>query len=371
MKLVFVTDNGFSEKDGVYYFSAPNYAHVSHLSKYFNEFIFVARKDKYDKSSFKVDNNFKVHLIKKFSIVNMMKKLSEVIQDADVVICYGINGYFAYKIAKKYNKPVIAYNGGDVYDFLISWGTLKGRLLAPLVRYIEKEKFYNADYAHYCDQFLIDKYPTKGKVLVCSGVAIEIDELVLERRIENIKNKTNKRFVVGLIGHTRNNLKGIETAIKALGKLNGDFELQVVGRGEHGKYDRLSENLGIKDKIKFLGTLKAGEEIFDWLDNIDIYIQPSLIEGLPRATIEAMSRCCPIISSNAGALPRLINSEYRIEYGDYISLAEKIQNFSNSLELMEEQARANFEKSKEFAPDVRDKKYAGFYGNISENKSLN
>lgn len=186
-------------------------------------------------------------------------------------------------------------------------------------------------------------------------------------RLEKIKNKVDKKFVIGLIGHTKNNLKGIETAIRALGNLNGNFELQVVGRGQHDQYDKLAKTLGIEDRVKFLGTLKAGKEIFSWLDNIDIYIQPSLIEGLPRATIEAMSRGCPVISSNAGGLPSLIDDNYRIEFGDYVSLADKVKLLSNNADLMLTQAKINYERTKEFAPEIRERKYDSFYGRIVSN----
>lgn len=364
MKLVFVSDNGFYKKDGKFYFAAPNYAHVNHLKKYFDEFVYVARDDKFDKASFEIDRNSNVFLFSKFNIREIKKKLKEVILDADAVICYGTNGYFAYKIAKKFKKTVIAYNGGDVYDFLISRGTLKGRVLASVARFIEQQKFYNADYAHYCDQFLVEKYPTKGEVLVCSGVSISINEENLEKRKKKIIEKDSNKYVIGLIGHTNNKLKGIETAIRALSQLDGEFELQVVGRGDHTDLDILAQSLTIGDRVKFLGTLKGGQEIFNWLDNVDIYIQPSLIEGLPRATIEAMSRACPIISSNAGGLPRLIDGEYRINSGDYISLAKKIKELVTDKNNLLSQAITNFNKSKEFSNDERTKKYDAFYGEI-------
>ncbi len=40
--------------------------------------------------------------------------------------------------------------------------------------------------------------------------------------------------------------------------------------------------MGLENQIKLLGPL-SHDEIFEWLDSIDIYIQPSLLEGLPRA----------------------------------------------------------------------------------------
>ncbi|NMA64611.1 MAG: glycosyltransferase family 4 protein [Clostridiaceae bacterium] len=366
MKLVFVTDNGFSEKNGVYYYSAPNYTHVRHLKPYFSDFVFVARKDKYDSSSFKIGSNrdSDVHLFNKRNVFEMIKLLKEQIRGADFVICYGITGYFACQIGKKYGVPTIAYNGGDVYEFLKSRGTLRGQILAPIMRHLEEKKFGIADYAHYCDGFLVDRYPTQGKVLVASGVSIDIEEINLEKRIKKIRSPNTGRPVIGLIGHTKNNLKGIGTAIRAVAKMGGDVELQIVGRGEHAQYDVLAESLKVKDSIKFLGTLKAGDEIFNWLDNIDVYIQPSLVEGLPRATIEAMSRGCPVVASNAGGLPRLIDSEFRIEFGDYVSLAEKLTGLLSDEYLMEEQAIENFEKAKEFSSDIRIKKYDEFYSDV-------
>lgn len=366
MKLLFVTDNGFSEKDGSYYYSAPNYTHVKHLRKYFDEFVFLARNDKYDKSSFKIDSNFPVYLFNKYDFLGMQNKLEELIRDIDAVICYGFNGFLAYKIAKKHNKIVIAYNGGDAYDVLISTGTIKGRILAPIIRYLEKKKFQDADYAHYVDYFLAEKYPTSGKKLIASGVNIEINEENIKQRIEKINNlNRNSKIIIGLIGHTKNNLKGIDTAIKALAKLNGNFELQIVGRGEHYQYDKLAKKLGIRDQVKFLGTKKAGNELFSWLDSIDIYIQPSRIEGLPRATIEAMSRGCPIVSTNAGGLSRLIDKDYRIKINDYYSLSETILKLVNNKKLMIKQAKINFERSKEFSPEIREKKYNSFYNQIT------
>lgn len=370
MKLIFVTDNGFSKKGDNYYFSAPNLAHVNHLKKYFNEFVFVARNDTYDKSSFPINDNKSVHLIGRYNFFELKNILEAVIDDADAVICYGINGYIAYRIARKKNKQVIAYSGGDVYDFLISRDTIKGRVAAPIIRLLEKEKFKNADYAHYCASFLVERYPTYGKSLVASGVNIEHDSINLEKRLIKIAeiNSSEKRIVIGLIGHTRNNLKGIGTAIKAISKLHTQFnvELQIVGRGEHGKYTELSDILGVGDKVKFLGTKKAGDELFQWLDSVDIYIQPSQIEGLPRATIEAMSRACPIISSNVGALPSLIDDYFQINHADYIALAEKISCFLKDSNLMTKQAEDNFNKSREYAPEVREKKYDSFYGLISK-----
>ena len=55
-----------------------------------------------------------------------------------------------------------------------------------------------------------------------------------------------------------------------------------------------------------------------------VYIQPSRIEGLPRALIEAMSRGCACVGSSVGGIPELLNNQYIHEVNDYNSLAVKI-----------------------------------------------
>ena len=70
--------------------------------------------------------------------------------------------------------------------------------------------------------------------------------------------------------------------------------------------------------------------MFNLLDRSDLYIQPSNQEGLPRATIEAMSRALPCVVSNAGGLPELINHKHVHDKHSPQELADKIYNILNS-----------------------------------------
>lgn len=363
MKLLFVTDNGFSKLNNIYYYSAPNYSHIAHLSKFFDSFIVIARKDSFEQGYSIIPRNVEVNLIEKNNIIKLNHVINNKIAECDAVICYGNNGYFASKIGRRRNKVVISYNGGDPYDFLMSRGTLQGKILAPIAKYMCKKSFENSDFGHYCDEFLFDRYPANGDMLACSGVNIECDDNVLKNRINKINQMNNSKIKIGLIGHTKNSLKGIDLAIKLISELGKNFSLEIVGRGEYHDYEKLSLDLGCSQQIKFLGTLSQGDQLFSWLDTLDIYIQPSRIEGLPRATIEAMSRACPIICSNAGALAKLINS-------DYIFINEDVQMFKSKIELimregnMIKEANSNFQKAKTYDKSHREKKYDDFYSKV-------
>ncbi|WP_191907340.1 glycosyltransferase family 4 protein [Vibrio diabolicus] len=90
-----------------------------------------------------------------------------------------------------------------------------------------------------------------------------------------------------------------------------------MGKGDPSRFDGLAKKHGVD--VSFDGFISEKNKILDWLDDIDIYIQPSFQEGLPRATIEAMSRGCIVASSNAGGLNELTLEQFIHSPGDYKS----------------------------------------------------
>ncbi|MFJ8257596.1 glycosyltransferase family 4 protein [Peribacillus asahii] len=371
MIIAFITDNGFSEKKGSYYYSGANVQHYSTVSQHFEDIIFVARNNPYESSGNLIAEKYQVYLVD--SVVNHRKfirnfnKLNDVLEDvvkrSDVVMCFGLNGYFAYKKAIKYNKPTIVYIGGCVYDTLVNMDSKLKKALAPIMMSMVKEMAKNANFVHYVDGYLVDKYPTRGEKLICPSAKITINPEVMKTRESNIQQKM-KKTTIGLIGYTHNKIKGIDTAIKSLKILGENYRLQIVGRGEHTWLDNLAKSLGVEKQVEFLGVMSGREAIFNWLDTIDIYIQPSVTEGMPRATIEAMSRACPVVSSHAGGLRNIVNEKFRIDAGNYTALADKIRMIGENKSLMLKQAQNSFNVAKKFDSNVLNGKRNQFYNNI-------
>lgn len=63
--------------------------------------------------------------------------------------------------------------------------------------------------------------------------------------------------------------------------------------------------LRVAEQVVFAGSLPH-DAVFSWLDGLDLYIQPSTVEAMPRALIEAMSRGLPCLASEVGAMPELL-----------------------------------------------------------------
>lgn len=366
MNILYVADNGFSINEGSFFYSRPNLVNSSQYLKYFSKICFIARKSEFRKTMIPIETDVKVRLVGRYDIFALKKAMIDMKGEYDVVLVRnGLLGCFAAIYAKKLGKKLVSYCGADPYEFQFSQGTLKGRIIARLWRHLEKKKMKIGDYAHYCTKVLYERYPSNGPYLICSNVSVKSDKNVLEARLKRIVDKRDITKI-GLMGQfVENDRKGISTVIKALKILDGDYIFEIVGEGPTERYDSLIEGLNEKSEVHFLGYISDKQKIIDWLDQIDIYVQPSLSEGLPRATIEAMSRGCPVVASNVCGMVDILSEDYLISPNDFESFAKKIKRISTPVE-MERAARANFSTASNYSEEIRDKKMDAFYQRIVE-----
>lgn len=195
--------------------------------------------------------------------------------------------------------------------------------------------------------FLQRKYPTKKVAAVASNIELAaVGADVLMRRLSSATAAST--FRLGVIGSYTQNYKGIDLAVHALKILQDsgmNFTLEVVGKGDSSILIELAKSLGVEDRVKFVGTVKSGRDIYAWLDTVDMYIQPSRTEGLPRSLVEAMSRGCPVVASRIGGIPELVDPEFLHESGDYEELAKKIAVLAACPTVRQCQSKINFEKA--------------------------
>jgi glycosyltransferase involved in cell wall biosynthesis len=168
---------------------------------------------------------------------------------------------------------------------------------------------------------------------------------------DNAKN--GRPIRIGFIGSFSRLYKGPDLLLRAAtlcySRLN--FQLLMVGEGRYlTKMKTLAAKLGIADRVQFLGQLSFDTSIFDFLDNIDLFIMPSRQEGLPRALVEAMSRGCPCVASAVGGIPELLEASDLVPPGSPEKLAKLIlQVATDSNRLLAMSAR-NLAKASQFNP---------------------
>ncbi|MBI3127192.1 MAG: glycosyltransferase family 4 protein [Candidatus Tectomicrobia bacterium] len=110
--------------------------------------------------------------------------------------------------------------------------------------------------------------------------------------------------LVGSVGRL-DPVKGHGLLIRAFARLRDPkARLALAGDGEkRGEYEALARELGISERVHFMGWR---EDVDDLLGALDLFVFPSLNEGMGRAAVEAMAAGLAVVASRTGGLPEVV-----------------------------------------------------------------
>lgn len=104
-------------------------------------------------------------------------------------------------------------------------------------------------------------------------------------------------------------VKGLDYLIDAMGLLaqtRTDFRLTLYGGGiSHEPLTARVDELGVAQRIHFAGWIPA-DEVRDALVASDIFVFPSLQEGMPNSLLQAMACGLPVIATHITSIPELV-----------------------------------------------------------------
>lgn len=128
------------------------------------------------------------------------------------------------------------------------------------------------------------------------------------------------------------NLPRLLDAFQGVVEFNPDAHLVLIGSTQNTEVykevcDRITE-LGITNQVHVVGP---SLQVADWLAGSDIFVFPSLVEGMGIALAEAMSIGLPCISSNVGPIPEFIKNR---ENGLLVDPKSKTEIASAMIELL-------------------------------------
>jgi glycosyltransferase involved in cell wall biosynthesis len=99
--------------------------------------------------------------------------------------------------------------------------------------------------------------------------------------------------------------KGIDFLIRALARVD-DVTLVIVGDGpERAVLETLASDLGVADRIHWAGHRR---DVPYLLPALDVFVQPSLHEGMPNTVLEAMAASLPVVATAVGGTPEIIEA---------------------------------------------------------------
>jgi glycosyltransferase involved in cell wall biosynthesis len=83
-------------------------------------------------------------------------------------------------------------------------------------------------------------------------------------------------------------------------------ELIFVGDGEsRHALEKAAVSLGVSDTVRFMGK-QPHDRLWQFMNAADVLVLPSHAEGIPNVLLEAMACGCPVVASNVGGIPEIV-----------------------------------------------------------------
>jgi glycosyltransferase involved in cell wall biosynthesis len=147
------------------------------------------------------------------------------------------------------------------------------------------------------------RYPA-SRIQVCHNGLDPADFPPLPR--QRVPELADAGLVVGVVCVLRPE-KNLGQLLEAFARVRGrapGMRLLIVGSGpEEARLRALAQRLSLPEACRFLPSTPGVAAL---LRSIDIFVHPSLSEGLPNAVMEAMASGCAVIASRVGGCPELI-----------------------------------------------------------------
>jgi glycosyltransferase involved in cell wall biosynthesis len=291
-----------------------------------------------------------------------VRQIEEYIQEDGIDLLH-THGYkadlYGYVAARRSHKPIVAtchnWVGGTaalgIYNHLDRLALKRFNALAAVSDSVA--------------QRLIDSGVSPRKIKnIANGIDVEPFERA--RTLPALASDGHK--VVGMVARL-DIQKGFEYLLRAVRELCVAFrELKVVivGEGPDRKaIEDMIQQCGLQSKVVLAGQHSDMPGVYAAMD---IFVLPSLNEGLPMTILEAMAASKPVIATRVGAIPSLIkdgDTGLLVDARDADGLRDAIANLLSDSELCERLGAAGHEwVSQNYTSEVMALKYRQMYEEV-------
>jgi glycosyltransferase involved in cell wall biosynthesis len=238
------------------------------------------------------------------------------------LVFFGVpSGPLALHLKHKYKLPyIVRFGGGDIPGAQKRFKYVY-KLLSPIIRQVWKE----ADCLIANSEGLRDralKFEDKYNITVIEN-GVDSQFFIPKEKPEN--DTVRILFVSRLIEG-----KGLQYLIpnlhvikeKVYQNCGKNIELVIVGGGPYRKeLEALTDKENVRDIVRFEGR-KNKNEVREYYQSADIFVLPSLSEGMPNVVLEAMSCGLPIVMTPCEGSKELVTDN---------GIITSIEELSNNL----------------------------------------
>ena len=301
-------------------------------------------------------------------IVEVIKREKIDIVHAHYIIPHALSGYLAIEAVKKefpHIKLVTTIHGTDV-SLLSADPTIRD--MAKLA--LEKSDGITA-VAEKLAQDALSKYAISKPIKTIYNFIYPKDYPAKQaKEIRDVFANSNQQLIIHISNFRE--VKRIHDVIEIFKKIvkKVDVKLLMVGDGpDLRRAHSLASKFKLLNKIHFLGLQSNVDRL---LAISDLFLLPSELEAFSLAALEAMSHAVPVITTNIGGMPEMINSGedgYIAEVGDIETMSKiAVDLLTDSNKKKKIGSAAQMKVRKKFIPDVIVAEYEKYYNKVLKQK---
>lgn len=256
----------------------------------------------------------------KIYFVSFLKYLLKIMRTDIVHIHMSYKGSFYRKaimihMAKLYKKKIIIHiHGSEFEKFYINSNKILKKFISKT---LEKGNLVIALSEEWKDILL--RISPKSNIIV-------IHNSIIVPKYEKKDYISKNILFLGELGER----KGVYDILEIFDDIISEFpdvKLTLAGNGDVNEVKSICDKYNFNKNVIIPGWI-SGDEKNELLKEASIYILPSYNEGMPISILEAMANKLPIISTNVGGIPQMIENGkegYLINPGDNISMKKALE----------------------------------------------
>lgn len=211
-----------------------------------------------------------------------------------------------YTVMSKYiynwKSKLVYRNANKMSDFL----TTKSRIWFNklLIRKVDAVASVSME----CMIDFISCYPTFQKAIECLPIGVSIQSIVPYESLKSLGILGKGPFLLHVASFvSEKNHAGL---VRIFSKIVPDFpsaQLLLIGEGKlKESTENIAKEMKLDSQIHFLGKRN---DIFQIMPNCDVFLLPSLIEGLPGVILEAFVTKLPVVAYNVGGVKEVVKNK--------------------------------------------------------------
>ncbi len=188
------------------------------------------------------------------------------------------------------------------------------------------------------------------------------DLVVDQKHVEQLRKQLHGKTVIGHVGTLVNRIKGQDAIInlaRHVEESHPHLHFMLVGAGkEEARMHALADGLG---NLTFTGYV---DDVGSYLTVFDLFVFPSLLEGFGSTLLDAMNSELPIVASNVGGIPELVQDGKNgllVPPGDHGRFQDAVLKLCGDPELRSKMAQASSEITCKFSRSVMAERYLDVY----------